>query len=181
MQHSPPTPQPQQSHLHQLHHNLLTGQPMPEPQLAQHLSSAGPPTRISSAQFTPQINGSSSSIGQSSTFHQQDSVERHTSRSDLPSTLTTSTISCPQMAPLTGSQVRDLHTPRLSSESPEAIALSNKSTRPQDWKYPMRREMQEIVSGLFLGPFASALPKNVITHFDVFFFFFFFFFVSKSR
>ncbi|XP_072485801.1 serine/threonine/tyrosine-interacting protein isoform X1 [Notamacropus eugenii] len=45
------------------------------------------------------------------------------------------------------------------------------SLHPQDWTYPMRREMQEILPGLFLGPYSSAmksklpiLQKHGITH-----------------
>ena len=30
-----------------------------------------------------------------------------------------------------------------------------------DWTYTMRREMQEIVPGLFLGPWAAAGKKNL--------------------
>ncbi|XP_066884567.1 serine/threonine/tyrosine-interacting protein isoform X3 [Kogia breviceps] len=61
---------------------------------------------------------------------------------------------------------------------PEPV-LSNRrghnSERPayckQEWTYPMRREMQEILPGLFLGPYSSAmksklpiLQKHGITH-----------------
>ena len=31
-----------------------------------------------------------------------------------------------------------------------------------DWTYTMRREMQEIVPGLFLGPYAAAGKKNLL-------------------
>lgn len=66
------------------------------------------------------------------------------------------------MSPLTSSQMltRQFYAPRSPSPT-ENITNVPKSTRPQDWKYLMRREMQEIVPGLFLGPFAAASPKNV--------------------
>jgi len=40
---------------------------------------------------------------------------------------------------------------------------------PTDWKYEMRREMQEVIPGVFLGPYAAAkdhaaLKNNRITH-----------------
>ena len=32
---------------------------------------------------------------------------------------------------------------------------------PNDWTYSMRREMQEIVKGLFLGPYSVAVRSKV--------------------
>ena len=33
---------------------------------------------------------------------------------------------------------------------------------PNDWTYSMRREMQEIVKGLFLGPYSVAVRSKVL-------------------
>ncbi|CAI5764847.1 serine/threonine/tyrosine-interacting protein [Podarcis muralis] len=50
-------------------------------------------------------------------------------------------------------------------------ALPQPKEDSEDWTYPMRREMQEILPGLFLGPYSSAmksklpiLQKHGITH-----------------
>uniref|UniRef100_A0A671FQ28 Uncharacterized protein n=1 Tax=Rhinolophus ferrumequinum TaxID=59479 RepID=A0A671FQ28_RHIFE len=31
----------------------------------------------------------------------------------------------------------------------------------EEWTYTMRREMQEILPGLFLGPYSSAMKSNL--------------------
>ncbi|XP_005047844.1 PREDICTED: serine/threonine/tyrosine-interacting protein isoform X1 [Ficedula albicollis] len=54
---------------------------------------------------------------------------------------------------------------------PAFPALPQAKEDSEDWTYPMRREMQEILPGLFLGPYSSAmksklpiLQKHGITH-----------------
>ncbi|CAI9730405.1 threonine tyrosine-interacting A-like [Octopus vulgaris] len=51
------------------------------------------------------------------------------------------------------------------------LTILDENDRDVDWSYSMRREMQEIVPGLFLGPYAAAmknkyetLKKHGITH-----------------
>jgi len=46
----------------------------------------------------------------------------------------------------------------MSSTSP--IPFSLPAPNPHDWRYEMRREAQEIIPRLFLGPFASAKDEN---------------------
>ena len=42
------------------------------------------------------------------------------------------------------------------------IAKASFHVAPQDdWTYTMRRDMQEIVPGLYLGPYAAAGKKNL--------------------
>uniref|UniRef100_A0A8D2JNZ4 Uncharacterized protein n=1 Tax=Sciurus vulgaris TaxID=55149 RepID=A0A8D2JNZ4_SCIVU len=33
----------------------------------------------------------------------------------------------------------------------------------EEWTYPMRREMQEILPGLFLGPYSSAMKSKLFS------------------
>uniref|UniRef100_A0A8C5R7M2 Serine/threonine/tyrosine interacting protein n=1 Tax=Leptobrachium leishanense TaxID=445787 RepID=A0A8C5R7M2_9ANUR len=40
-------------------------------------------------------------------------------------------------------------------------ALPPASQDSEDWAYPMRREMQEILPGLFLGPYSSAMKSKL--------------------
>ena len=47
--------------------------------------------------------------------------------------------------------------PSVSSDFPEA----------NDWVYSMRREMQEIVKGLFLGPYSVAVRSKVRTFYTL--------------
>ncbi|ORZ00163.1 protein-tyrosine phosphatase-like protein [Syncephalastrum racemosum] len=53
--------------------------------------------------------------------------------------------------------------------APEFFATENAKSTIDDWRYEMRREMQEIVTGLFLGPFSACkdtdkLHKLGISH-----------------
>ncbi|KAL4656250.1 serine/threonine/tyrosine-interacting protein [Arapaima gigas] len=60
---------------------------------------------------------------------------------------------------------------RKSSRPEGKVRLMQVTDVFQDWSYPMRREMQEIIPGLFLGPYSAAmksklptLEKHGITH-----------------
>uniref|UniRef100_A0A2I3BRP4 Serine/threonine/tyrosine interaction protein n=1 Tax=Mus musculus TaxID=10090 RepID=A0A2I3BRP4_MOUSE len=33
----------------------------------------------------------------------------------------------------------------------------------EEWTYPMRREMQEVLPGLFLGPYSSAMKSKIFS------------------
>lgn len=44
-------------------------------------------------------------------------------------------------------------------------ALTNDFQEAIDWTYSMRREMQEIVKGLFLGPYSVAVRSKVLVFF----------------
>lgn len=182
MQHSPPAPQPQQPLLHHFnpnphHQQQPSAQSMLNLNLVQHSQPSLHSNHVSLSQFDassafnrssqPNLSFpvqsqpiSSPLIGQASTFN------RHLQPFD-----TTSTIICPDMAPLTPSQVftREIHV-RAPVEQTETQPNDTryKFSRPNDWKYSMRREMQEIVPGLYLGPFAAASPKNVTFSFVFF-------------
>uniref|UniRef100_A0AAR2L163 Serine/threonine/tyrosine interacting protein n=1 Tax=Pygocentrus nattereri TaxID=42514 RepID=A0AAR2L163_PYGNA len=44
---------------------------------------------------------------------------------------------------------------------PPPTTLREKRLRKCDWSYPMRREMQEILPGLFLGPYSAAMKSKL--------------------
>ncbi|XP_030070342.1 serine/threonine/tyrosine-interacting protein isoform X2 [Microcaecilia unicolor] len=43
----------------------------------------------------------------------------------------------------------------------EFPSLPRSKEEAEDWTYPMRREMQEILPGLFLGPYSSAMKSKL--------------------
>uniref|UniRef100_A0A8C4IL61 Serine/threonine/tyrosine interacting protein n=1 Tax=Dicentrarchus labrax TaxID=13489 RepID=A0A8C4IL61_DICLA len=47
------------------------------------------------------------------------------------------------------------------SNALQLFNLAFKSPFLQDWAYPMRREMQEILPGLFLGPYSAAMKSKL--------------------
>ncbi|CAG8817311.1 26904_t:CDS:2, partial [Gigaspora margarita] len=63
----------------------------------------------------------------------------------------------------------DSTTPAQSSLTQNFQAIVNNNQVVLDWKYEMRRQMQEILPGLFLGPYSCSkefdlLKQNNITH-----------------
>lgn len=48
-----------------------------------------------------------------------------------------------------------------NSVSNVLLLISKYLFETQDWAYQMRRQMQEIVPGLFLGPYAAAMKQQV--------------------
>lgn len=51
---------------------------------------------------------------------------------------------------------------QLDTSHPSVLAdLPETST---EWTYAMRRDMQEIVKGLFLGPYSVAVRSKVLNH-----------------
>ena len=51
-----------------------------------------------------------------------------------------------------------------SSERRRAILATIRDVDVPDWSYNMRREMQEIVEGLYLGPYSVAVKSRVFFH-----------------